>query len=155
MSISAIEIANFFISFCNDHGDYLTNLKLQKLLYLAQGWYLAFYNEKLFDEDIEAWVHGPVVPYVYTEFKNFGCKPISIQESGKILGDQIENHLIDVFDYYGGYSGYRLERITHQSDPWKEARGNLPSDEPSNNKISFESMKKYYFKLYKTSSDGH
>jgi uncharacterized phage-associated protein len=44
-----------------DIGDVISNLKLQKLLYYAQGFYLAIYGKALFEEDIVAWEHGPVV----------------------------------------------------------------------------------------------
>ena len=55
--VDAQEVADFFIKFSNEHGDNLTNLKLQKLLYFAQAWYLVFYKRPLFDNEIQAWVH--------------------------------------------------------------------------------------------------
>ena len=59
----AEDIANFFLrAIYRDCGDAITPLKLQKLLYFAQGNYLAKYNMPLFDEDFEAWIHGPVIP---------------------------------------------------------------------------------------------
>ena len=68
MAISnAQDVANFFIGRFQEAQDPVTNLKLQKLLYYAQGWYLAFFDEPLFDERIEAWLHGPVVPPIYQD----------------------------------------------------------------------------------------
>ena len=48
-----------------EDGDYISNLKLQKLLYYSQGCFLALRDEPLFDSPIEAWTYGPVVPEVY------------------------------------------------------------------------------------------
>ena len=62
---SAQQIADYLIAFSHSVGDPISNLKLQKLLYYAQAWYLALHNEPLFPESIEAWVHGPAVPPVY------------------------------------------------------------------------------------------
>ena len=52
------------------------NLKLQKLVYYAQAWHLALRDVPLFEEDFEAWVHGPVIPALYQEYKKFGWRPI-------------------------------------------------------------------------------
>jgi uncharacterized phage-associated protein len=77
MAVSnASEVANYLVASFRDAGDPLTNLKLQKLLYYAQGWYLAIHDEALFDERIEAWPRGPVVPPVYGSFKHRQWNPI-------------------------------------------------------------------------------
>ena len=68
----AINVAKYFLLKSNPEiGDTISNLKLQKLLYLAQGFFLAIYGEPLFPEHIEAWTHGPVVPEIYRRFKRF------------------------------------------------------------------------------------
>ena len=54
-------------------GDLMTNLRLQKLLYFAQGWHLARFGRPLFDASIEAWPYGPVVPEVYRAYKEYGA----------------------------------------------------------------------------------
>lgn len=78
MAVSnACEVANFFVSRFQQAGDPLTNMKLQKLLYYAQGWHLALKGDALFDERIEAWPHGPVVPPVYGTFKHYRWNPIT------------------------------------------------------------------------------
>ena len=71
------DVAQFFIGLANEQanneqGDMMTNLRLQKLLYFAQGWHLARYGKPLFDDDIEAWQYGPVVPSVYNAYKQYG-----------------------------------------------------------------------------------
>ncbi|MDT2255436.1 DUF4065 domain-containing protein [Paenibacillus larvae] len=50
--------------------------KLQKLCYYAYSFYLAIYEKKLFDDNFEAWVHGPVNPQLYTEYREYGWQEI-------------------------------------------------------------------------------
>ena len=66
--ITISDIADYFITKNHEYGDYITNLKLQKLVYYAQAWYLAFLDKPLFDEDFEAWVHGPVNRDLYDRY---------------------------------------------------------------------------------------
>ena len=74
MSYDALAVANYLVT----HADPpLTNMALQKILYFAEGRYLAEHGEPLFENSIEAWEYGPVVPDVYHAFKNFGSKPIT------------------------------------------------------------------------------
>jgi len=132
------------LCFCEEHGDPITNLKLQKLLYYAQAWCLALYNKPLFGEKIEAWVYGPVVAEVYRAFKNFGSRPIDCEFKAPDLPDEVVGHLEEIIAAFGGYSTYQLEKMTHQEAPWCNARGNLPLDAPSNAEISHEDMKSFY-----------
>src|SRR5690606_24176720 len=69
-------IANYFLWKAKKENIELTAMKLIKLVYVAYGWYLAFKDEKLFDERIEAWRYGPVIPSLYHEFKRFRNDPI-------------------------------------------------------------------------------
>ncbi len=78
--MTAHEIAKYFVSLVDEEaGDSISNLKVQKLLYYAQGGYLAFHDEPLFPEAIKAWAHGPVVPQVYHEYKQYGAGPIPVE----------------------------------------------------------------------------
>ena len=68
-------IANFMLDKAEDEGRAVTQLKLQKLVYIAHGWALAL-DEELFSEPVLAWKHGPVVRSLYDEFKHYGTQPI-------------------------------------------------------------------------------
>ena len=59
--ISPNDTADFLLIECRERGDILTNLKLQKLLYYAQAWYLVLLNKPLFAEDFQAWAHGHIL----------------------------------------------------------------------------------------------
>lgn len=140
----ARQVADYIISFLAEHGDPVSNLKLQKLLYYAQGWYLALYDVPLFDERIEAWVHGPAVPPVYGDFKAYAWQPIPKPKNGPVLPDRPEFLVNEVIETYGGMGAYDLERLTHSEAPWTKARGSVPKDAPCNAIITLESMKEFF-----------
>ncbi|MGB3757408.1 MAG: type II toxin-antitoxin system antitoxin SocA domain-containing protein [Rivularia sp. (in: cyanobacteria)] len=145
--VTAQDIANYFIWLANDSGSFISNLKLQKLVYYAQAWYLAIHDRPLFDEDFEAWVHGPIIPDLYQKYRDFNRIPIveeiNYQQLAQKLGDDI-HFLQDVADEYFSCDAYELERMTHIEDPWIKARKELPNDVPSKAIIDKELMKKYY-----------
>lgn len=141
---TAQKVADYIIRFSHEHGDPITNLKLQKLVYYAQAWHLALYDRPLFDDRLEAWVHGPVQPTLYHKYKAYSWNPIS-EDPGEVeLPTSITTHLDEIIAVYGGMSAYDLERLSHQEAPWLKARGNLPKDEPSEAVISIEEMRQFY-----------
>ena len=74
---TAFSVAKYFLFLSDEEaGDTISNLKLQKLLYYAQGFHLALNDSPLFAESIEAWTHGPVVPVVYQLYKHAGASAI-------------------------------------------------------------------------------
>src|SRR5438309_2092560 len=84
MGYSAQTIANYLIWRANsdeDLGENITNLKLQKLLYYVQGFHLAMNGAPLFNEDIRAWDHGPVVPQVYRKYREYGAAALPTPEN--------------------------------------------------------------------------
>lgn len=131
--MKAIEVARYFITLndkeCQDEKSDLSKLKIQKLLYYAQGYYLALYNKPLFDEKILAWQHGPVVKEVYNGLKplpkpNANFIPTDKYKMGndeiKKLGKKEKELIEDVFQLMGQYSAWRLRDKTHQEDPWRD-----------------------------------
>ena len=143
--INVFNVAHWFL-----HKKSLTHKQLQKLCYYAQAWHLALLDEKLFDEEIQAWVHGPVIPALYACYADYGWLPIP-QEKEEYV--QFSEPTIDVlnavYNTYAQFSGEQLESLTHSELPWKEARGNLAPYEVCTNRISLETMKKYYDEKYK------
>lgn len=122
---SALEIAKWFLAenrrrMIDGESDFLTHLKLQKLLYYAQGCHLALKDRKLFGENIVAWAHGPVVEKVYRKYKDFGSSPIVFDEEYRqTIDTETEGILREVFDVFGQYSAWKLREMTHSEDPWK------------------------------------
>ncbi len=141
--LSCIDIAQYFIWVANETGSFISNLKLQKLVYYAQAWHIAIHDSPLFEEDFEAWVHGPVIPSLYRQYKSFGWQPIS-EDVIPQLPQNICEFLDEVVQEYFDCDGYELEQMTHLEDPWNRAREDLAPDEPSNQVIKKEWMKEFY-----------
>lgn len=138
------------ISYIFKTAEEVTPLALQKMLYFIQGIYMVLFGVELFSEDCEAWAHGPVFRDVYDVFKNFKYNPIDdtrfsmFQNRFSELSDNVKQVINLVVESFGMYSGKTLERITHGEAPWKDARANCLPDEPSNEVISKEAIRKYF-----------
>lgn len=136
----AIDVGKYFLSLVDDEsGDSISNLKLQKLLYYAQGFHLAAYDEPLFPENIEAWAHGPVVPVVYYQLKHFGANPVELPQDvdfDAIFGDQKKELLDEVYAVYGQFSAAALRNMSHNESPWKQT--------PQGDTISHDLMRDYF-----------
>ena len=122
MIYNVMDIANKIIFKTDiEHGDSISNLKLQKMLYYMQGFHIAHFNEPLFDDDIVAWQYGPVVPIVYSSFKKFGRGEISLSLDVNIPTMSLEEELLfdEVYEVYGQFSAVKLMEMTHNENPWK------------------------------------
>ena len=130
-------------------------LVLQKLLYFIQGVYSALYGKALFEEDCRAWVHSPVYPEVYELFSDFKYNPIDDARFAMLDGaaDALTKEEKDVVELvvntFGMYSGKVLEKITHNEDPWKEARKGYGDNVPSSELLAKERIMKYYVEINK------
>lgn len=120
MAYKALDIANKIISKTDlEHGDTISNLKLQKMMYYQQGFHLVYFGTPLFDEDIVAWQYGPVVPSVYKEYKSFESNSISTSKEGISLSDDEEELFNNVYEEYNQFSAVALMKMTHEESPWK------------------------------------
>lgn len=122
MAYNAIDIAKKIICKTDvEHGDTISNLKLQKLLYYMQGFHLAFFGTPFFNESIEAWTYGPVVPAVFKEFKRFKQRAINPENyhDELVLADDEQQMFDMVYDEYNRFSAVALMNMTHTEGPWK------------------------------------
>lgn len=124
MAYNVIDIANKLLlktEEVSNGEELMTNMKLQKMLYYQQGFHLAYFGTPLFDDDLEAWMYGPVVPSVYFKYKDNkkeGIKPN--KEIQFEFNDKKEEALFnEVFRVYGVYSALGLMNMTHSEMPWK------------------------------------
>ena len=121
MAYDVKEIAKKIIAKTDtEHGDTISNLKLQKMLYYMQGFHLAFFGTPLFEEEIKAWQYGPVVPSVYEEYKRYESKAIDLPEGPVIELTEDEEAVFDnVYDEYNQFSAVALMKMTHEESPWR------------------------------------
>jgi uncharacterized phage-associated protein len=146
----AYEVARYLVRLAahDEEPDYLTNLRLQKLLYYAQAWSLAMRDKPLFDDRIEAWASGPVVPSVLDRFVGLGQRSILPDDVDEERDIEMELEDVDfvasVWHSYKAFSPSQLRDMTREEDPWRNARGNRSPIETSDEEITCEAMRDYF-----------
>ena len=129
-------------------------LKLQKLLYLAQGYSYAFYDRPLFNDEMEGWVHGPVVKSVYEKFKEYQYNAIDISFQIEDLEEEAKEVVDYVIKTFSKYDGKYLENLSHGQEPWIMSRTGLDPDERSDKTISKEIIANYFINEYFQPEEG-
>ena len=140
--VTAEDVANYFLLKSDPEiGDIISNLKLQKLVYYAQGFHLAMFDKSLFDEEIEAWEHGPVVRQLYQKYKKHGSDAITkpSEFNPSIFTKKQVSLLDEIYLIIGQYSAWKLRNLTHSEPPWIKAR-------KGNGTILADEMKRYFKK---------
>lgn len=135
----ALDIANFLVFLMADSYKDLSNMKLNKLLYYADGHYLKQFGKPLFNDKIVAWQHGPVVKEVYDAYKKYSGKPIKEYDIKRIdnLDDSVKSFLVDIARSYGRYTAATLRNMTHKpKSPWAMVN--------SGEEITIDSIKSYF-----------
>lgn len=139
------------ISYIFKQMDEVTPLMLQKLLYYAQAVFMINNNgHALFEEDCQAWVHGPVYRDVYELFSNFKYNPIEdfrfavMRDKAYELAENETEAINLVLSTFGIYGGKTLEWITHKETPWKDARRGYAEDEHSQVIIEKNAIRAYF-----------
>jgi uncharacterized phage-associated protein len=123
MAYPVEKIANLLLSYSAENGgELMSNMKLQKMLYYQQGFHLAYFDTPLFEEEIEAWMYGPVVPSMYEKYKINGRNGIEPENDAEDFSFNEKNELSlfnEVCKVYGAYSASGLMNMTHEEMPWK------------------------------------
>lgn len=148
---AALDVAKNIINIYNSKVDelvknynitpeYITNLKLQKLLYYVQSLCLMIFGKKAFPEKILAWNYGPVINEVYQEYKNNHSKEIKSYDNVKDISSGMYKVIEEVVTSYGSIEANKLIDFTHEEDPWKNAE--------INKEIDTSLIKEYFSKVY-------
>ena len=121
---SANNVANYILCYYNRQDDWISNLKLQKILYFLQAEFLVAQDAPLFSDPIKAVDWGTMVDNVYHNYKIFGggSIPILHEEKYPHYIDSEDKPLIDaVLDKLSDYTSTDLLNIIHNQKPWKMA----------------------------------
>lgn len=124
-------------------------MKLQKLMYYAQAWNLVWEEEPLFTNDFQAWANGPVLPTLYARHRGVFKVDASLfadADSSK-LTDAERGNIDKVLAFYGDKNAQWLSNLTHQENPWLDARGQLPAGASSEEVIPQAAIHEYYSSL--------
>lgn len=120
----AIAAAEQLLHVAHERGMGLTPMQVLKLVYISHGWMLGLHRRPLFDENVEVWKYGPVVPCVYRKYKAFRGNPITSpgKNHEEDMDEPKRNMIGQVFDGYATYTGLQLSELTHQEgSPWDTA----------------------------------
>lgn len=106
------------------NGECLTQLGLQKLVYLCQGWHLAMADELLFRENIYAFKLGPVVRELRDRFGMCGKDPLPpypLTDAERVLSPSAKQIINGVWEQYAHLHSSRLVDLTHEAgSPWDQ-----------------------------------
>jgi uncharacterized phage-associated protein len=148
MLLTCSEVAKYFIWLANSKfgGQFdLPPMKLQKVSFLAQGWYLALYGVPLFRDDFQAWRYGPVNKSVYLEYKHFGKQHINLLVAEPCLPQDVKFFLTEIANTFFPLRDPVLSGMTHKSDsPWTITRVGLLPQDNSDRIIPHDLIKEYY-----------
>lgn len=146
--IKAYEVALYFLYRARElgAGDTISNLKMQKLLYYAQGYFLALYKTPLFEDKIEAWKYGPVVKSIYDKFSEYGKLAIDFKElenyNGEVYTAEHLDFLPFIFNKYNSFSAWELSEKTH-NEIWKDY-----FSEYNTNEIPIDKIQEFFTKKF-------
>lgn len=145
------QVCDYIILACQEGGERLNLLKLQKLLYYAQAWNLAINEKPLFAGKFQAWVHGPVNREIYVRFAGAKSLYSAVDQTDMTEGFTLDNispedrqHIDNVLEVYAPFSGSDLEAQTHSEDPWIRARGACKPTERCETELDEAFMASYY-----------
>ena len=143
MVYSALTVAKYLLQIPDaDSGELVSNLKLQKLLYYAQGYRVALcgVESPLFNDKIYAWKHGPVVKSVYNHYAHYESAAILPESKPVSINEETKAFLNEIYRVFGRYSAWVLRDMTHKEAPWVD--NYKPSEK--NVEIPLTDLKKYF-----------
>jgi uncharacterized phage-associated protein len=157
-------LANRFLELAGSQG--LTQLQIQKLVYIAHGWTLAITGEPLTSTEPEAWDRGPVYRDLRSKISHIGSNrltrrihenddnPFAVfasenrgREITANLNETEEEIISLVWNRYGHLHGFTLSDLTHEPNtPWH----NVYHRRGRNAAISNDEIEEHYSALAKS-----
>lgn len=136
MVYSVLDICYYIIMYSNNKDYGVSNLKLQKLLYFIQAWFLITVDKPCFYEKLEAYDFGSIVLEAYKEFGCYGSMNIpsvkrcfedgnwklySICYVKDLIRTEDKKLINQVVDKFAEYSATDLLTLIHNQKPWSDA----------------------------------
>jgi uncharacterized phage-associated protein len=184
MSYDALSIANYFLERARLLGESLDHMKVQELVYLANGEHIAIKGQPLINDQVEAWRYGPVIPSLHHAFHPPGDPPFDLPAtylvppglevrlevtSPEAIEDVVPtidapsapDHdfvraLLDrVWQTYGSYTGIELSNMTHEpGSPWDQINTKYGGHIPKQTDIPVELMREHFLRLARRETAG-
>lgn len=125
MNYNCFDVAKKFLQLAKEEEISVSPMKLLKLTYIAHGYHLGFFDKALFENKIQAWKYGPVIPELYHVIKRFGQRAVDEETvslySEKKVDIETANFLKVIWNHYKEFSGSELSSKTHlPGTPWDE-----------------------------------
>jgi uncharacterized phage-associated protein len=143
MAYDGRAIANFVLDYCDERGRPVFHTALQKLVYFCHVWALVQWKQPLVKHKFEAWDFGPVLPYLYREFKNFDRVPVQTRAmqidpmdgSSRIVeydfDDRTAAFLREIIEFYSRMQASDLVKLSHvPGGPWERVWNHAGSAKP-------------------------
>lgn len=150
MVYSSLSVANAFIELAKNEGKTVSNMQLQKLVFFAHGYVLAFLNKELTSDKAKAWTFGPVYPALYNSLRYYGANGTDQILYGIPSIDKKSDQFTiikNVWEAYKHHTATQLSRISHNiGSSWYQTweTNNQKFEEIPNNII-----REYYLGLIK------
>lgn len=136
-TVKVEQVADYILQLVpRHHGDLISNLKLQKLLYYCQGIHLGEYDKPMFENSIKRWYCGPVVERIFYKYDGYESIPSPFPEQKVKLSHEKRTLITDVWEEFGQYSAWRLMESVKREPPWR--------DTILDEEITHYSMHKYF-----------
>ena len=137
-----LDVCKYIINYSNKKGYGVSCLKLQKLLYFIQGYFMIIKDEPCYHEKIEAWDFGPVVPLAYQEYKQYASTDIpSVNFQNDSILKEDKTLMANMIDIFANHTAEDLVAITQKQEPWKNVYSKYQTNE-----ITTDSLKEYFTK---------
>ncbi len=156
ISLDGRALANHILDFCDVHARPMTNLSLQKIIFFCHVWALLDFDKPLIKQEFEAWEYGPVLQYVYRDFKQAGDSHILFRakkvdpETGRAviveneMPSELKIYLCKILDFYTRLSASQLVNLSHiTSGPWDQVWNHEGKTNPGM-RISNNAIKLFY-----------
>lgn len=114
------------------------NLLLNKLCYYSKAMFLSL-DKNIIQKDVEAWKNGPVLPYVYGQYRYDNL--LGTNYNVDLADDEIK--ILKIINRVFGYlKADDISRQTHDEKPWSSLKDKV--DKKINPKITDESLLNEY-----------